>query len=121
MTPTDAGGGTAGDRRQIRLYAANGAGDRRSTHRQSGSAAVGRRGEMAILKVKTSRNVRIGAMRNNARIRVRFDTGAAKPYESIEFELDAILALAVAEEILNLLPSDRRPVAPSRGRLAGRR
>jgi hypothetical protein len=75
---------------------------------------------MAILKIKTSRNIRIGAVRNNSRIRVRFDTGAAKPYESIEFELEAILALAVAEEILNLLPPDKGAVAPNRGRSAAR-
>jgi hypothetical protein len=70
---------------------------------------------MAILKIKTSRNVRIGAVRNNARIRVRFDTGAAKPYASIEFELEAILALAVAEEILNLLPPAKPVAARRRG------
>ena len=59
---------------------------------------------MAILKIKDSRRVNIRALLNKTRVRLRFGTDTANQYESIEFELDAILALALSEEIRNLLP-----------------
>jgi hypothetical protein len=59
---------------------------------------------MAILKIKDSRRVNIRALLNKKRVRLRFGTDAATRYESIEFELDAILALALSEEIRKLLP-----------------
>ena len=74
---------------------------------------------MAILKIKGSRNVRIGAVLNKKQVRLRFDTGGASPYESIEFELDAILALAVSEEIRKLLPRGNKSISPSRGPSGG--
>jgi hypothetical protein len=69
---------------------------------------------MATLKIKDSRRVKIRAVLNKTRVRLRFGTDDASQYESIEFELDAILALALSEEIRKLLPSGNTPVPPSR-------
>jgi hypothetical protein len=75
---------------------------------------------MASLKIKNSRDVRIRGTPNKARVRLRFDTGVTGPYESIEFELDAILALAVAEEIRNLIPPGNIPPPRRRARAIGK-
>jgi hypothetical protein len=75
---------------------------------------------MASLKIKNLRDVRILGTLNKARVRLRFDTGVAGPYQSIEFELDAILALAVAEEIRNLIPPGNVPTPRKPARAVGR-
>ena len=69
---------------------------------------------MATLKIKDSRRVKIRAVLNKTRVRLRFGIDDASQYKSIEFELDAILALALSEEIRKLLPSGNAPVPPSR-------
>jgi hypothetical protein len=58
---------------------------------------------MTILKIKDSRRVNIRALLNKTRVRLRFGTDPDNQYESIEFELDAILVLALSEEIRKLL------------------
>jgi hypothetical protein len=74
---------------------------------------------MAILKIKDSRRVNIRALLNKTRVRLRFGTDAANQYESIEFELDAILALALSEEIRKLLSPGNTPVPSSRAPSGG--
>ena len=75
---------------------------------------------MATLKVKDSRSVRIGVTPNKKRVRLRFGTDGANPYESIEVELDAILALGLAHEIQKMIPPGNSPVPPTRARVVGK-
>lgn len=62
---------------------------------------------MSILKIIDSQSIRISVTPDKTRVRLRFGTASAGPYESIEFELESIVALAVAEEIRKLIPPVR--------------
>jgi hypothetical protein len=58
---------------------------------------------MATLKIKDLRTVTVKVLPNKKRVQLRFETADAGPYESVEVELDAILALGFASETMKLL------------------
>jgi hypothetical protein len=62
---------------------------------------------MATLKIKDLRSVTIKILPNKKRVQLRFETAEAGPYESIEVELDSILALGFASETLKLLSPEK--------------
>jgi hypothetical protein len=75
---------------------------------------------MARLKIKDLRTITIKILPDRKRVQLRFETLDTRPYESIDVELTAILALGLANETLKLLSprstSSAPTVAPSRGR-----
>jgi hypothetical protein len=75
---------------------------------------------MATLKIKDLRTITIKILPNRTRVQLRFETVDTTPYESIEVELAAILALGLANETLKLLSPRSAPSPPilasSRGR-----
>ena len=75
---------------------------------------------MATLKIKNLRTITIKILPDKKRVRLRFETVGASPYESIEFELTSILALGFASETLKLLSPGRTRSPPSRDPSGGR-
>jgi hypothetical protein len=72
---------------------------------------------MATLRVKDLRTITVKILPDKKRVQFRFETTDASPYESIEFELASILALAFANETVKLLsPASASTRAPSRAR-----
>jgi hypothetical protein len=69
---------------------------------------------MATLRVKDLRTVTVKVLPDKKRVQLRFDTADASPYDCIEFELAAILALGLASEAMKLISPGS---IPSRARL----
>jgi hypothetical protein len=58
---------------------------------------------MATLRIKDLRTITVKILPNKKRVQFRFETADGGSYESIEFELAAILALGFANETVKLL------------------
>jgi len=69
---------------------------------------------MATLKIKDPRTITVKVLPNRKRVKLRFETVGASPYESVEFDLASILALGFANEVLKLLSPGNTPVPPTK-------